>query len=185
MFPRGPEVSVGVDVHDGAKPQLDTFCHSIGLHPRQRLGANGGLIPTAGRLSRLGLGGVLVVGDAAGATNPIFGGGIHAALSTGRLAAETILEVGDQDRRLAGEVYHRRAMSSPFFDPVLSSIAQRLATSSDEELDLAVGTYRLRREPAKLLSLLLGLPMSPELLSGLVEIPRLRKALRITVTYGW
>ncbi len=185
VFPRGPEVSVGVDVHVAAKRQLDTFCHSMGLHPGQRLEVNGGLIPTSRLLSRLGVGGVLVVGDAAGATNPIFGGGIHAALSTGRLAAETILEVRDGDDCPAGEVYHRRAISSPFFDPTLSSIAHKMAISSDEELDLAVETYRLRREPAKLLGLLLRLPMSPEIMPGLLQIPRLRKALQITVTYGW
>lgn len=185
VFPRGPEVSVGVDVEGDPRPRLEAFCRSLGLDPRRRLDVAGGLIPSFRRLRRLGRENLLVVGDAAGATNPIFGGGIHAALATGRMAAEAILGTWKRGDGTAAPRYEREARRSPFFAPVLPRIAQRLGTASDEELDLVVAAFRRRRDPVGLLRLLASRGIRPGFLPQLLELPRLRKALQLTITYGW
>lgn len=185
VFPRGEEVNVGVDVEGNAKAHLEAFCRQLALDPRRRVGVNGGLIPTLRRLRHLGRGSLLVVGDAAGATNPIFGGGIHAALATGRMAADAILETLQEGRGDPASRYERRARSSPFFAPVLPRIARRLATATDEELDFIVEAYRFRRDPLRLLPLLTGLTKQPTFLPRVLDLPRLRRALQLTIAYGW
>lgn len=185
IFPRGSEVSVGVDVAENPRAHLAAFCRDWGLDLGNRRTTNGGRIPTRIRLRRLGRGNVLVVGDAAGATNPIFGGGIHAALSTGRMAAEAILEDEGSGSGEAVDLYEKRALNSPFFHPVLSRISPILADSSDEDLALAVEVYRRRRTPTKLLQLLPALFRRPSILRKAVRLPALRQALELTARYGW
>jgi len=57
--------------------------------------ARGGLIPTGLDIGGLASGSVLAVGDAAGFADPINGEGIGPAMTSGRLAAESIATVGD------------------------------------------------------------------------------------------
>src|SRR3989442_11454445 len=53
---------------------------------RSKLQAIAGQIPYHFEFSRYAANGVAIVGDAAGVTNPLNGGGIHPALWTGHLA---------------------------------------------------------------------------------------------------
>src|SRR3989442_14421472 len=55
---------------------------------RSKLQAIAGQIPYHFEFSRYAANGVAIVGDAAGVTNPLNGGGIHPALSTGPVAGE-------------------------------------------------------------------------------------------------
>ncbi|MDX1535095.1 MAG: hypothetical protein R3291_05695, partial [Thermoplasmata archaeon] len=185
IFPRGPEASVGVDVEHDPAGHLADFCRQWGLRKEDRTDTNGGRIPTRVRLRRLGLQNVLIVGDAAGATNPIFGGGIHAALSTGRFAANGILGARDDGENSALARYEEQALASPFFHPILSQIARVLAATTDEELSLVARIYRRRRRPGALLRLLPTLMSKPGLLRHLGRLPSLRTALEITARYGW
>lgn len=185
IFPRGDEVSVGVDVPRDPRAHLASFCRTLGISVGRRRGTNGGRIPVRVRLSRLGRGSVLVAGDAAGATNPIFGGGIHAALSTARMAADAILDAQEEGPPSAAVRYHRRAQGSPFFHPVLPFVAGVLHDVDDAELALAVDLYRRRADPVALLGLLPRLLGRPALVRRLRDLPRLRRALEITAAYGW
>jgi geranylgeranyl reductase family protein len=91
LFPKGElaNVGVGVDVGTGANPMralsrlLSLLCDRVGDPVR----STGGLIPVGGPLP-MRLERALLVGDAAGHTHPITGGGIHQALEAGRLAGE-------------------------------------------------------------------------------------------------
>ena len=185
IFPRGSEVSVGVDVGHSPRAYLSALCRDWGLGIESRSETNGGRIPDRVRLRRLGAGNVLVAGDAAGATNPIFGGGIHSALTTGRLAALAILEAREDGAEMAAPRYEKTARASPFFHPVLSKVAHLLATTTDEELALAVRVYRRRQDIGGLLRLLPILLRRPRLLQKTVRLPWLREALEITARYGW
>ncbi len=71
-----------------------------------------------GRVSRPG---IAVVGDAAGLTEAMTGEGIHHALMSGRIVAETIIDTG-LDRRLEGRIAGR--MAAAFAEPMRR---QRLA----------------------------------------------------------
>jgi digeranylgeranylglycerophospholipid reductase len=185
IFPRDRVVSVGVDVREDAKRHLHAFCRSLGLDIGDRLETNGGLIPVRHRLKRLGVDGLMVVGDAAGATNPIFGGGIHAALSTARMAAECVIAGSDGEPTEASRAYDRQAARSPFFHPVLPFMAGRLHSATDEELDLAVEVFRSRNDPLKLTHKIPRFLRRRSLIPRALEMPLLVKALRLTITYGW
>jgi len=90
IFPRGDEFNVGIGGLGNVKERLDYFCKSMNINPRKKTDMNIGLIPQKCVLKSFEKDSALIIGDAAGLTNPIFGGGIQAALFSGRLAAEVI-----------------------------------------------------------------------------------------------
>lgn len=185
IFPRGVEVSVGVDVGRSPQSHLSSLCRDWGIRIEERQETNGGRIPARLRLRRLGVGNILVAGDAAGATNPIFGGGIHAALATGRLAAQAILDTRENGGKPAAARYEVSARASPFYRSSLSEFARMLASRTDEELALAVKVYRRRGQPGRLVRLLPELLRQPGFLHRTFRLPRFKEALEITARYGW
>lgn len=185
IFPRGPEVSVGVDVSSSPRSFLLALCRDWDLDIESRLETNGGRIPSRVRLFRLGTGNVLVAGDAAGATNPIFGGGIHAALATGSMAAQAILETSENGRAQAAPRYEDMARASPFFHPVLLKVARLLATLTDEDLALGVRVYRRWHQVGGIFRSLPLLLRRPRSLQKMLTFPWIREALEITTRYGW
>lgn len=97
LFPKGPVANLGVGVDYSHRQQLKPLLEDLRaeLTAAGRLGRGapghltGGLIPVGGRLRAIGrLGGVpvLLVGDAAGLTNPVTGAGIESAVQSGALA---------------------------------------------------------------------------------------------------
>jgi len=99
------------------------------------------------RIAPLRLGGVprssarqlLVVGDAAGQTDPLTGEGIHTAMIAGRIAARTaiaMLERGDLSER-ACAAYHARWMEAFGREFPASSLAARLSYRVPATLDAA------------------------------------------------
>jgi geranylgeranyl reductase family protein len=93
----GPDtIQLGLAVRDGAKPDLATFMARTepAFHWSQMrvVGRRSGLIPCGGPLSRVGLPGVLLVGDAAGWVSPMTGGGIRLAFRHGRRAASLVAD---------------------------------------------------------------------------------------------
>jgi flavin-dependent dehydrogenase len=91
MFPKGDlaNVGVGVDVGLGASPMraMAVFLDLLGDRIGDPVRSTGGLIPVGGPLP-MRYERTLLVGDAAGLTHPITGGGIHQALESGRLAGK-------------------------------------------------------------------------------------------------
>jgi len=91
LFPKGDmaNLGVGVDVALGASPMkaLAWFLSMLGDRVGKPARSTGGLIPVGGPLP-MRLERALLVGDAAGHTHPITGGGIHQALVAGKLAGE-------------------------------------------------------------------------------------------------
>ena len=98
LFPRGAFANLGLGVRPedraALKPLLESLHQDLVAEGRvgaQVLGHTGGPIPVGGMLDLVGaLGGaqVLLVGDAAGLTNPVTGAGINSAAVSGRLAGE-------------------------------------------------------------------------------------------------
>jgi geranylgeranyl reductase family protein len=96
VFPKGKSANVGVGVIRSAAGELpgllDAFVDDLRVRGVIGMGApsrkTGGLIPVSGPLPRSVDGHRLLVGDAAGQTDPITGGGIPAAIECGRMAGE-------------------------------------------------------------------------------------------------
>ena len=105
LFPKGETANVGVALPRGqgaeARQALAALVHrlvqeevvvpSVAQGPGGGNGdpGRGGLIPCSGPLPRIAAGRVLLVGDAAGQTDALTGGGIVAALRAGSLAGTT------------------------------------------------------------------------------------------------
>ncbi|PHS25687.1 MAG: geranylgeranyl reductase [Robiginitomaculum sp.] len=115
LFPKGKTANLGVGIvaSDKArlKPILDTIHKSLvdeGRVGAKTLSHTGGAIPAGGMVMPHGMLGetlVLLIGDAAGLTNPVTGAGINAAVISGRLAGEAAADwlQGDDD---APKHYH-------------------------------------------------------------------------------
>lgn len=100
LFPKRDTANVGVGVRNGmgANPleALDDFVERLEregrIRSRTAVGFTSGLIPVSGPLEKTRVRNVLLVGDAAGQTNPITGGGIPQAVICGRIAGKAAAE---------------------------------------------------------------------------------------------
>jgi geranylgeranyl reductase family protein len=97
IFPKGDHVNVGVGGWGHQGPQLrrhlQVLCEHYGIELRQLSDLRGHRLPMRRPATVLARGRALVVGDAAGALDPVSGDGIYEALITARLAAEHTLEL--------------------------------------------------------------------------------------------
>jgi len=97
IFPKGDHVNVGVGgwAHQGPhlRRHLRVLCEHYGVELRQLSDLRGHRLPMRRPATVLARGRALVVGDAAGALDPVSGDGIYEALVTARLAAEHTLEL--------------------------------------------------------------------------------------------
>src|SRR2546422_773891 len=119
VFPKAAYFDVGVLAVDRVKELMDGLCAELRV-PLERIHKRtGGDIPLRYRFSSLAAPGLAIVGDAGGVTNPVFGGGIHPALYSGKVAGEVAVAAfarGDLNHFME---YDRRMKASPFLDPVL------------------------------------------------------------------
>ena len=101
LFPKGRVANLGVGVDYLSRHQLKPLLRALHLElvaagripPGPNVQLTGGLIPVGGRLRAIGRLGdvrVMLVGDAAGLTNPVTGAGIEAAVRSGELAGTTV-----------------------------------------------------------------------------------------------
>jgi len=179
IFPRGDEVNVGAGGHLDAHAALQGFCRERGIDPSRRLQTIAGQIPYHFDLRRYAENGVAIVGDAAGVTNPLNGGGIHAALWSGRVAGELAAE-GHLDG------YDEVLRASPFLDPLLYWMIERLRRWDDGVLNF-VGDL-LDGVDWKDLSALAGVRRAvrdPRMFAHVREFSRMRRAVALTEIYGW
>lgn len=179
IFPRGEEVNVGAGGHIDAHAALVAFCRERGIDPSRRRQSIAGQVPYRFTLARYAAHGVAVVGDAAGVTNPLTGGGIHAALYSGRIAGELAAQ-----GRL--DAYDAAIRGSPFLDPVLWRMADAVRTWDDRVLNF-VGEV-LEREDWRTLSAAKALGAAlgrPGVLRHGRELLRMRRAIAISEVYGW
>jgi len=114
VFPKdGTIANVGIGVQGAApKAYLDKFIKS---HPEifskaRILEFQGAAVTISGLLKRITADNVMLIGEAAGQVIPLTGGGIHASIAGGKIAAEVAakaLEEGDLSERSLNE-YTRR-----------------------------------------------------------------------------
>ncbi len=103
VFPKRNHLSVGVLCRQrgwgSLREDLDTYIHHLDLHEHGAREDHGYVIPIAPRSAELARGRVLLVGDAAGLTDPVTCEGISGAIASGQIAADAIVEsLGHPDR---------------------------------------------------------------------------------------
>ncbi len=97
-----------------------------------------GGVPTDKTLNRIVANGLMVVGDAARMVNPLSGGGIHAAMKAGKLAADTAVEalkqndVSEEFLKQYAKIWHDKAGKNHEGLYRLKEVVNRL---TDEDLD--------------------------------------------------
>jgi geranylgeranyl reductase family protein len=95
IFPKGDHVNVGVGGWADEGPQLRrhlrVLCEHYGIELRELSDLRGHRLPMRTSATMLARGRALLVGDAAGALDPVSGDGIYEALVTARLAAHHTL----------------------------------------------------------------------------------------------
>ncbi|MEN3043736.1 MAG: NAD(P)/FAD-dependent oxidoreductase [Candidatus Hydrothermales bacterium] len=77
--------------------------------------------------------GLLRVGDSIGAVHPFTAGGIHGALTTGRIAAETIIKFFES--RNLNNIYYKKLKKIPIFKNSLWNKQSRLFSKNSKEWD--------------------------------------------------
>ena len=97
IFPKGNHVNFGVGGWAQQGPELRghlrVLCEQYGIEVRQLSDLRGHRLPMRRPATVLARGRALVVGDAAGALDPVSGDGIYEALVTARLAAQYTVEL--------------------------------------------------------------------------------------------
>ena len=81
-----------------AKVYLDQFVKEMGWETKTKVKTFGGPIPSSGPVKNTYNDGILLIGDAAGFTSPLFEGGTQLGLISGRMAAETAKDALTQNR---------------------------------------------------------------------------------------
>jgi len=115
IFPKRDHLNIGIysqlPLGGERLDDLSAYVSFLGVGSWRHEGPYAAPIPAGPRRATLGKGRVLLVGDAAGLADPITGEGISYAMSSGRLAAESIAEVlldGGGDTGRAARSYDRR-----------------------------------------------------------------------------
>lgn len=186
IFPKGDEVNVGAGGPIDAYAAAVDFCRTHGMDPARRVQAIAGTIPFSFDLASFAIPGLAIAGDAAGITNPMNGAGIHAGLFSGRLAGEFACLAIDRADPSAILGYDRALRASPFVDPLLSWMIERIRTWDDrllndvgEELD---GRSWRSVDLRMALSILVR---RPRLGFRAREFYKLLRALELCERYGW
>jgi len=131
VFPKGDSVNVGAGGPIDGHAATVAFCRRFGIDVARRTQTIAGSIPYRYDLSSLAAPGLAIVGDAAGITNPMNGAGIHPGLFSGRIAGEcAVAALGTEDPP-AMLAYDRILRASPFLDPLLSEMIDRVRTWHD------------------------------------------------------
>ena len=132
LFPKGETANVGVGVRrsEGLKQILERFIGKLKKEGKIRgnpVSTTGGLIPVGGVLNTV-KDNVILVGDAAGQTHSITGGGIPQAIICGKIAGRVtaqaikkdnlniLLEYKDKWHRIFGQELERAYIKRKFLD---------------------------------------------------------------------
>ena len=144
-FPMGDSVQLGAVSSENPADGLVRLSESLGIvlpEPRETVG---GRIPCGGLEKKLTYGNILLVGDAAGAVNPMnFAGNLGAMLS-GALAGKAVIEYfkkrkkNEDDCTNALADYERSMKAHPSQSSELARGARALYSLSNEALDLLGG----------------------------------------------
>jgi len=187
VFPKASYYDVGVLAVDGVKALMDAFCAEVKV-PLDRIHKKtGGDIPLRYAFSALAAPGLAIVGDAAGVTNPVFGGGIHPALYSGMVAGRVAVEAFARDDMGHFLEYDRRMRASPFLDPVLWRTADLFASWDDAHFNFAgdaIG-HGDTRDVTTLRAFGRILARHPRYLAETGNLLLMKRGLSLTQKYGW
>jgi digeranylgeranylglycerophospholipid reductase len=125
MIPKNDgRANVGLVTHDipNAKKYLDQFVKEMHWEGKKVVKTFGGPIPSSGPVKNTYGDGVLLIGDAAGFTSPLFEGGTQLGLVSGRMAAEVAKDALTQNKtdKATLSVYEKKWKAEfPSYDKII------------------------------------------------------------------
>ncbi len=125
MIPKNDgRANVGLVTHDitKAKIYLDQFVKELGWESKKKIKTFGGPIPSSGPVANTCGDGILLVGDAAGFTSPLFEGGTQLSLVSGRMAAEVAKDAFTQnkfDKSFLSQYEKKWRVEFPSYDKII------------------------------------------------------------------
>jgi digeranylgeranylglycerophospholipid reductase len=186
VFPRGDLYNIGICGNKGYKKALEGFLKEHNLDPKKAVGKNMGRIPRSGILPKYVKDQVLIIGDAGGLTNPVTKGGVHAALYSGRLAAEAILKAREANEMVLLEQYDQQIKKSGFALDELMKNGKLLYTINDEEAnavgDIVDGGSIMDFSYFK--AMMVGM-RNPKILPKVPIFLKIKRAIELSMKYGW
>ncbi len=186
IFPKGDAVNIGAGGHIDAHAATVAFCRDHAIDPDRREKIIAGTIPYRYDLAAYAVPGFAVVGDAAGVTNPMNGAGIHPGLFSGRIAGEIAVTALEKEDPAAMGLYDRVLRGSPFLDPLLWWMIERVRGWSDRLMDdVGEELDGLDWRAVTLLFAAGVAPRKPWLLLHSREFFRMVRALELCEHYGW
>jgi digeranylgeranylglycerophospholipid reductase len=186
VFPKGDHVNVGAGGPIDGHAATVAFCQRFGIDIDRRTQTIAGSIPYRYDLSALAAPGLAIVGDAAGITNPMNGAGIHPGLFSGRIAGEcAVAALGEEDPD-AIMAYDRILKTSPFMDPLLSWMIDRVRTWSDPFMNSVAEELNGLEWRAVNARMTLRVALrKPWLVVHARELLRMIHTLELCERYGW
>jgi digeranylgeranylglycerophospholipid reductase len=186
VFPRGDEWNVGVGGSGDNKEKLKNFLKFLGADEEKRTEIIAGAIPHHYILSSLTKNGVMIVGDAAGMTNPTFGGGIHTALSSGRISGEVACKALEEENLGLIEEYNIRMKKEPYLKPIVHKCDECFKNWSDEDFNFLGNMMEgIDQSELTIFKGFIKMLKYPKYFARSRELLLLRKAMRINQKYGW
>jgi len=186
VFPRGDEFNIGVGGHGISIDILDAFVSSLNIKKEKKKQMNSGLIPFNFIFKSRADDGVMIVGDAAGMTNPATGAGIHAALFSGKLAGEIAIKALSSKDISLTNLYGASIQKSSFLHPSYYKTAIYFQNWSNEDWS-SLGNVVNGVDFSTLTlwkSFLLGLH-HPRFFLKSRQMLTIRKAMKMNEKYGW
>ena len=187
IFPKAGYYDVGVLAHENLMPLMTGLCKDLRV-PLDRIAKKtGGDLPYRYTFSGLAAPGLAIVGDAAGVTNPVFGGGIHPSLYSGRIAGEVAVRAL-QAKNLEGfSEYDRHMRASPYFDEILWRTAALFSRWDDAHFNFAgdVTGHGDTRDLSTAKAFWRILTRHPRYLRETRDLLTMKRGLSLTQRYGW
>lgn len=183
-FPRGDgRFNIGVVTSSNPKKELENFFNYLGINTFSVIEKNSGIIRVSGPLNKLVYDGTIICGDAAGLTNPITKGGIHAALTSGRFAGEIAIKAleGENFSEKMLMQYQKSIYSTPFAEKVLLEGMDTMSTLSDNEWIILGNAIRQK----SIIKKVLAFPLKRSSIGIFKKLIILKKSFNISKSYGW
>jgi digeranylgeranylglycerophospholipid reductase len=144
MIPKsGGRANVGLVTSETAKarPCLDQFVKEMGWQEKKVNKTFGGIIPSSGPLPKTYSDGLMLVGDAAGMTSPLFEGGTGLAMKSGEFAGGVAAEAVRAGNTGAGSLSKYEKLWKAEFPDYLKLVdgKHKLYSFNDEEINAIAG----------------------------------------------
>lgn len=186
VFPRGDVYNIGICGPGKLKEQLDAYCTENGLDPAQKVATEAGQIPRGTVIPKFVKDNVLIVGDAAGLTNPLTKGGIHAAIFSGRQAGMALCDAISNGTPELAMKYEILMKAAKFTDPQMMEHGKLIYSLTDDAANF-VGDLLNGKDYSSFSCLKSIGPIlkKPKIILFVPRLLKVLKALKISSVYGW